>query len=227
MTEQERLDRNSRAREYRKKNAVRLREYWKALYLKNRDQILRTQNEKRSNNREEVRANDRRLYRLNRKSICQRKLAAHHKNRGKRLVQMKSWRDKNLVLRRKYRREYNLRYRTTDKYRFENALRQRIFRAIKLRTKGTTKKCASTESLLGCSIKDLRIYLESRFEVGMSWLNFGKVWHVDHIMPCAIFDLSRNNHQKRCFHFSNLRPCFAIENIKKGKKVLSDQFLLI
>jgi hypothetical protein len=53
------------------------------------------------------------------------------------------------------------------------------------------------------------------------------VWHIDHIMPCAIFDLTRPEHQKRCFHFSNLQPMFASKNLKKHAKVITNQFNLL
>lgn len=52
----------------------------------------------------------------------------------------------------------------------------------------------------------------------MTWDNRGKVWHVDHMVPCTSFDLSNPEEQRRCFHFTNLQPLFASENISKGNK---------
>ncbi len=92
------------------------------------------------------------------------------------------------------------------------ALRRRLYDA-KLR-KSWSK---NSTQLLGCSLEDFRIYLESKFEPEMSWNNYGD-WHIDHIVPCALFDLTREDHRKRCFHFSNLQPMFAIENQKKAAK---------
>ncbi len=87
------------------------------------------------------------------------------------------------------------------------------------RTRSTKKRSKSCEKMLGCSLEDFRIYLESKFEVGMTWENYGKYgWHIDHIVPCALFDLTREEHRKRCFHFSNLQPMFAIKNQKKAAK---------
>ena len=54
----------------------------------------------------------------------------------------------------------------------------------------------------------------------MSWKNYGKAWHIDHIIPCAKFDLTDPRQQLICFNYLNLRPCFAQENIQKGKKIL-------
>ena len=83
--------------------------------------------------------------------------------------------------------------------------------------KGITKS-ASTQELIGCSIEYLIKHIESQFESWMSWDNYGK-WHIDHILPCAIFDLSDEKDQKACFHYTNLRPLEASQNIRKGCKV--------
>lgn len=96
--------------------------------------------------------------------------------------------------------------------------------------RGKAVKLHSTLSLLGCSIESFRIYLESLWETEMSWENYGKgpgKWQIDHIMPCAIFDLTKPEHQKRCFHFSNLQPMWARDNFRKGVKVLTNQFNLL
>jgi len=92
-------------------------------------------------------------------------------------------------------------------------LRRRIWAALKgiCKSKSTTK-------LIGCSIKQLKNYLESKFTKGMSWKNYGK-WHIDHIKPCASFDLSKLSEQKKCFHYTNLQPLWAIENWRKNKNV--------
>ena len=82
-----------------------------------------------------------------------------------------------------------------------------------------TKKDKPTKEFLGCSMEALKIYLENQFSTGMSWDNYGK-WHLDHIKPCCIFDLTDIEQQKICFHYTNLQPLWAIDNIKKGRKIL-------
>lgn len=52
----------------------------------------------------------------------------------------------------------------------------------------------------------------------MTWENYGPVWHVDHIRPCASFDLQDPAQQRECFNFKNLQPLFAKENLKKGDR---------
>jgi hypothetical protein len=81
-------------------------------------------------------------------------------------------------------------------------------------------------ALLGCGIEDFKLHIESNWESGMSWDNYGE-WHLDHMIPCAVFDLSKPEHQSRCFHFSNVRPMWALANISKGKKLITNQYNLL
>jgi hypothetical protein len=88
-------------------------------------------------------------------------------------------------------------------------LRTRLYHAI------IGRKSASTMELVGCSIDKLKQHLESKFTEGMSWDNYGK-WHVDHIKPCASFDLSDPQQQRLCFNYKNLQPLWAADNLSKG-----------
>jgi hypothetical protein len=78
-------------------------------------------------------------------------------------------------------------------------------------------KSLKTIELLGCSVMDFKNYFQSKFQDGMSWDNYGK-WHIDHIRPCASFDLSDPKQQLECFNFKNLQPLWALDNIRKGDK---------
>jgi len=78
-------------------------------------------------------------------------------------------------------------------------------------------KSKNTMKLVGCSIYFLKKYLESKFTEGMSFSNYGK-WHIDHIIPCASFNLLKPEEQAKCFHYTNLQPLWALDNIKKSDK---------
>jgi hypothetical protein len=80
-----------------------------------------------------------------------------------------------------------------------------------------TQKTDSTIQLAGCTIQQLKSFLEAEFEEGMTWDNYGE-WHVDHIRPCASFNLEDPEEQKKCFHWTNLQPLWARDNIRKGDK---------
>ena len=79
-----------------------------------------------------------------------------------------------------------------------------------------TKRAYKTEELVGCSVAYLIGYLESQFDDKMTWDNYGKDgWHIDHIKPCAAFDLTKPEEQKKCFHYKNLQPLWWPDNIRK------------
>lgn len=84
----------------------------------------------------------------------------------------------------------------------------------------TQAKHSSTVNLCDCSIEFLKHYLENKFKPGMSWNNWNENgWHIDHIRPCASFDLSKPSEQRKCFHYTNLQPLWAEDNRKKGSKI--------
>ena len=92
-------------------------------------------------------------------------------------------------------------------------LRGRIVKVLK-----GNSKSKSTQELIGCNIEQLWIHLEKSFKPGMTRENHGK-WHLDHIIPCSSFDLTKPEEQAQCFHYTNLQPLWASENLAKGSKI--------
>jgi hypothetical protein len=111
------------------------------------------------------------------------------------------------------RRERHARkYAEEPNYRLQHILRARLKAALKC------KKSKSVIELVGCSLDELRAHIERQFMPGMSWDTKG--WHLDHIRPCASFDLEDPAQQRECFHFSNLRPMRAFDNRSKGAHIV-------
>ena len=104
-------------------------------------------------------------------------------------------------------------------YRLRRAIRNRFKAALRGRYKS-----GSAVEHLGCSVEELKTYLESKFyphpETGemMTWDNYGSKWHIDHVKPLSSFDLSSLEQVKAACHYTNLQPMWAIENIRKGTK---------
>ena len=94
---------------------------------------------------------------------------------------------------------------------------------------GSTKKGGTdrTNNLTGCTTKQLASHLESQFKRGMTWENYGKKWHVDHILPCASFDHTDPRQVAQCWHWTNLRALDAITNIKKSDTITEPQMNLL
>lgn len=140
-------------------------------------------------------------------------LQYYFKNKDKYKERNKQWFVKN----RTEFREYERNKRKTDScFRIKQALRRRLCHVLK----GTTKS-ASTLELLGCSIQEFKDHLEKQFTKGMTWDNYGtKGWHIDHIKPCDSFDLTLEKEQRKCFHYTNLQPLWAKDNLSKSNKII-------
>jgi len=123
----------------------------------------------------------------------------------------KKYRDSTIDQKRVYNREYDARRKFNDiNYRLRCNLRTRLWQALR----GNYKSGSAVRDL-GCSIEELKYHLESQFQEGMSWDNYGE-WHIDHIKPLASFDLSDHKQLLGACHYTNLQPLWAEENIKKG-----------
>ena len=106
-------------------------------------------------------------------------------------------------------------YREKTQVRLAARLRKRLRKAIK-----NNYKSGSAVGDLGCSIVDLKTYLEKQFELGMSWDNWAvDGWHIDHIKPLASFDLTDRAQFLEACHYTNLQPLWAKDNLSKGAKL--------
>lgn len=100
-------------------------------------------------------------------------------------------------------------------YKIKAALRNTLTR---MKRNGLQKNKRSNR-YLGCTYADAMRHIEKQFQRGMTWANHGKVWHIDHIVPLASFNLSNADHVLMCCHYTNLQPMWARDNIRKGDTV--------
>lgn len=108
---------------------------------------------------------------------------------------------------------YSNRYKTDLNFKLKVILRNRLVFALK-----TKAKTGSAVKDLGCSIDEFKVYIESKFQPGMNWDNYGK-WEIDHIVPLSSFNLeNREEFVKACNH-TNLQPLWKIDNITKSDKI--------
>lgn len=97
------------------------------------------------------------------------------------------------------------------------SLRTRLYIAVK-----KNYKAGSAVKDLGCSIQQLKIYLESKFKPGMTWNNWTRIgWHIDHIRPLADFDLANREEFLKACHYTNLQPLWAKDNLIKNDRIRS------
>jgi len=103
-------------------------------------------------------------------------------------------------------------------YKLKKKLRKRFKSHLKARG---LRKSESVLKLLGCDIQQFRAHIESKFKIGMNWNNYGYWgWHIDHILPCAAFDFTKEEERQKCWHYTNLQPLWMKDNLKKWSKIL-------
>jgi hypothetical protein len=106
------------------------------------------------------------------------------------------------------------RYAEDIEFQLMTVLRGRFKKII--RGERSTENC---RRLVGCTLDELRVHIESQFLPGMTWENRGlRGWHIDHIRPCASFDLTDPAQRAQCFHYTNLQPLWAADNLAKSTK---------
>lgn len=120
------------------------------------------------------------------------------------------------VRKRLYNKEYIKNKRNTDPlYKIAHNLRKRLTSALK----GNYKSGSAIKDL-GCSIENFKVYIESLWQPGMTWDNYGKgagKWSIDHIKPLTSYDLANIEDFKKANHYTNLQPMWFTENCRKWK----------
>jgi len=216
-------DRRKYSKEYRLKNKEKIKKANKEWYLKNKEKVK----EYRLKNKEKYKKNNKKYHLENKDYISERKKEYRLKNIDYISKREKEYCLKNIEkvreVQRKYKKKHQKRInkycrdrrRNDPSFRLRSNLSCRIYDSLK-----RVSKSARTMELISCTIEELWSHLESRFKPGMTRENYGK-WHVDHILPCVSFDLMDPAQQRKCFHYTNLQPLWASDNISKGAKIVS------
>lgn len=167
-----------------------------------------------NDNRKDIKSRYDKTYREVNKEILEKKSLIHRENT----------KNKKREYDREYRKNNAQRIKLLHRNKLRLFIRNRIRQNLKqrqlhiIRTQQTNKQGKFVE-LAGIGVDGLMSYLESKFKKGMSWDNYGtKGWHIDHIKPLCLFDLTQLGQQKIAFHYANLQPLWWFENMKKGKK---------
>lgn len=183
-------------KEYYKSNIDEIKKYNEEYYIKNKPDILKRCNFWRRKNCSWIKFK----YYKNKKEIN------------------KKYRLKNKIkisLRRKFLHSHRM--KNDIGYRIIRNLRSRLIFAVK---NGLKNKTSNNLKFLGCSPPYLIKYLEFKFTKEMNWENYGTYWHIDHILPCSSFDLTKKSNQNKCFCYKNLQPLTKEENLKKSNKII-------
>jgi len=179
----------------------------------------------RDGHKDEIKQSKHEYYEKNKEAISAQHKEYYEEHREQISAQVKGYKEANADRKKQWDRDYKnahpekhveamrryyARNKDDEAFRIRANLSGRIVHALR-----GISKSKSTIHLLGCSIQELQKHLADLFTDGMSWDNYGE-WHVDHIRPCVSFDLADPEQQKICFHYSNLQPLWAVDNMSKG-----------
>ena len=183
-------------------------------YMKNREEINKQRREKNSipENRIKIREYMREYIKDPIKN--ERKLESHRRSYLKH-------KDKNKEQKKARRRAYDKRRRTEPEFRLKDNMRRRLRSFLRGHPKPTT-----TFKLVGCSPNELVQHLEKQFLPGMTWENYGKEWHVDHIVMLQEFSIINEEELRLAFHYTNLRPLWVFDNVCRKFNIPRDQTVL-
>jgi hypothetical protein len=195
---------------YYNQNKEKIREKGLIYYNNNKDKYKKLNAKHYKNNPEIHKAKKERLKESNPDYFKDH----YKKNKEKKQAYKKIY---NLENRDKINERVKKRYHTVPEFRIAQTFRNRVRTAI---TRGYKK--SKSLDLLSCTISELKTYLEERFLPTMTWENYGTLWHIDHIKPCASFDLTDEEEQRKCFHYTNLQPLFAVTTVIEGVEYIGN-----
>ncbi len=148
-------------------------------------------------------------------NLEQARKSQRERQRARRLLDPQSVRDACARWRAKNRDYTSNRLIQDPQFKLAYNIRRRLQTALNCRQGG--KRGGSAVRDLGCSLAEFRVYIEEKFQPGMSWNNWGE-WHLDHIIPLAIFDLTKLGQFREACHYTNYQPLWAHDNLVKNTK---------
>lgn len=188
---------------YQESRKPKTQKYLKQYFIKNKNKI----------------AKKAKKYYLNNKDIIIEKSKAYHKkvyqrDKVKNAQRTKKWYVKNKrYCIDKANKVYKTKYHLDLEFKMKSLLRSRLYEILR---KSSVPKTQSVLKLVGCILDELIKHIESQFRSPMSWENHGKIWEIDHIIPCNSFDLTNPEEQAKCFHYTNLQPLFTTTEIAES-----------
>jgi hypothetical protein len=184
-------------KKYEKENKEYYKEYQKKWQEENKEYVKKYEQE----NKEKIKERTKNWYQKNKEKIKQ------HRKENK-----------------EHFKEYMFNRKKTDPlFKFSSNLRSLITCSFK-RGKNKYKKNEKTETILGCTIEEFRIYIQSQFKKGMTFENHGK-WHLDHIIPLS--SATTEEEIIKLNHYTNFQPLWAEDNLSKKDKIIEKQLKLL
>lgn len=164
--------------------------------------------ESKIRNKENLIDQNKKYYKKNKEKIAEYYKEHYKQNKDIYLNNNKKWRNNNKAI---LNEKARIRCVVDDNYRIKRNLRNRLNICI--------KKNKSTMEYIGCDLDFLKLWLKSNFTKEMTFENYGSYWHIDHVIPCANFDMTNENDIFNCFRWTNLQPLGASKNMSKNNSI--------
>jgi hypothetical protein len=193
LTDSERKDKKKqRDRQYRLKNREKSLAYKKKYKEEHPEKVAASVRRWKDKNPEKKAALNKKWAILNPEKASNSKKKYEEKSKDKRAAR------------------HRKKYANDPIFRLKSILRARLNSAI-----GRKQKSGSAIKQLGCTVEQLKVYLELQFTPGMTWENHGSYWEIDHKIPLAKVDLQDSTQLAMVCHYTNLQPLTKEENRKK------------
>ena len=196
---------------------MRQKAYHKAWYEDNKDIVLKKQKKYTDENKDKRKVYIKNWCIKNKDKIKLKKAQYYIENKDVISKRIKTYVENNKDMVRHRKNKYE-RKKTKDdiQFRIGKNLRRRLRNALNNKTKS-----GSALKDLGCTIESFKAYLESKFQPGMTWNNYGyDGWHIDHIKPLSSFDLTNRKQFLEACHYTNLQPLWKQDNLTKSDTLI-------
>lgn len=201
------------AKIYRKKNKEKIKIYRE----KNKERLNAARREDRKNNKEKIKQARDKYEEKNKERIKEGRKRRKESDPKVFKEKCREYSQRPEVIERELKRR-QLKRDTDPIFRLNNSLSFGVRNSLK--HKGISKNRRHWENLVGYTKEDLKEHIESLFQSGMSWGNYGK-WQIDHIIPINFFEYKSTDDVefKYCWSLYNLQPLWKKDNFSKNDKL--------
>jgi hypothetical protein len=161
-------------------------------------------------NAEKERAKQRKYYKANAAKVREKRRQKYKENWEKERESNRRWLKENREQRARYQKK---RRAENIEVLLAHRVRERLRAFIERRSRAD-----GTQKLIGCTWPHLVRHIESQFTKSMSWASPDS-FHIDHIVPLALFKLAGQEELKLACNWRNLRPICPRENSRKGARI--------
>jgi len=214
-------------KKWRDENKELLKEKKRKYREENKENIKIKMKKYREENKDKIKERSKKYYEENKEKIKEHNKKWRDENKEFVKEQSKKWRDENKdkikERNKKYRelnkdnvREFNKEYcRERRKNDFGFKIKQNIHSRFYIGFRNQQlKKSNSFFRYTGIKYSEYIEHLKN----DPLWDDFceGENIHIDHIIPCAVYDFTNKEHIKKCWNTDNLRLLDGIENMSKN-----------